>query len=314
MADQSEGSKPAPRETGQDQVQNPGRRQLLRRAAAGAAGLAGAALLGQVGSKSAEAGRGPVESQSFDLPKILTEKHPELQGLKAKQLEVDGAPVEDSLDSGPKIFRFHAENGQRVKSIINPASGDWAGNLNPDTSFTLTDLYDEKGDRRSVEGNIIVESQIFSSGDYFLLVKKDERAKPRKDWRFNVEVQNPLDHGIQMRYLTRLGTSYHSEVRFQPEDRPILPNGNFGIVLNFNEMYKNIDKYEIEISAAQIPLAALEAENMDLVPNGSGSVYNLSHEMIREDDSPEVTIYPNGGRWPEGSMNTSKSSRERSTC
>ncbi len=237
MVGKSEGSKPTPQETGQPLIT---RRAILRRGATGAAGLAGAALLGQVGIKGAEAGGGPVEFQSFDLPKTLTEKHPELEGLTARLLEVEGSQIKDDLAQGPKVYKIHAPNGLRLETRIRQ---DDDPNLEQN-SFVRSKLYSEGGVQVSDDADTFIEKGIFETGDYYLVVNTDPKTN-RSNYGVTIEARNRYDHDIQMTLLRNPSKPWAEEWRSEPDDVPLIRDKTMGVVMTVHRDSGFLDREDL---------------------------------------------------------------------
>lgn len=220
MADKSaEGPKPIMERT-------VSRRNLLKRGAEVAGAAAAAGVLAQTGLKSAEAGGGPVEAQRFDLPKTLTEKHPELEGLTARLLEVEGSPIKDDLARGPKVYKIHAPNGLRLETRIRQ---DDDPNLEQN-SFVRSKLYSEGGVQVSGDADTFIERGIFETGDYYLVVDREPKTD-RPNYGVTVEALNRYDHNIQMTFLRDPMEPWATELRFEPEIIPIIRDKNMGVVM-----------------------------------------------------------------------------------
>ncbi len=165
------------------------------------------------------------EGQESDLPASLLERHPELKGLKAVPLDVEGAAVDDNLATGTKVYKMHLQDGQRFRTTVSQNNMGPLTEIGADgksfsiPSFELSQVLDADGRYVGYQGNTVVETAVVNgTGDYYLMVSQDPNAPKAIDMGISVEALNPLDHGVNMALMRDPNTPYEEEMIIQPED------------------------------------------------------------------------------------------------
>ncbi|MEX2028246.1 MAG: hypothetical protein WD988_01990, partial [Candidatus Curtissbacteria bacterium] len=221
----------------------------------------------------------------FELPAGLVENRPELSGIMAKGIVIEGNPVEDTLANGPKVYRFHAENGQRIQSAIDELGR---------ASFIKSDLYDGKG-RHIADAQTFVEKDIFRRGGHFLVVSKLEN---HKGTRFSLEVMDAYERGVVPSILRNPENEIPDRVRYNTElSMPVIADDKFEVIFDFKNGRKPTKPGQFHVYAQEGDPSTFAFSGPDVkLPEDNPE--NIIPVDIRDFDESSVAI---GAKWPKGS-------------
>lgn len=192
------------------------RRDFLKGAAATATVLGGAALPGaRIEAAQASPGQEVKHLEKFS-------------NMEFYPVEVEGEPIEGTLETGPQGYYFPAKNGQVIETTAEELDGP---------SYIRSRLYSASGRPVSPEMDTRTVTTIMKSDNYFLFLHKNPDA-PETSNRFSLRVREELEHGIKTIFRIRPGGRPYpepqTEIRFPQELTPMLPDGDFEVVLDFN--------------------------------------------------------------------------------
>lgn len=193
------------------------RRDLFRKGREAVVATGAAALLARVGTGAAEAASPTENIRHLE----------EVPDVDFRPIQIEGEPIEASLATGPKGYWFHANNGQVIETLAEEVNGgDYVG----------SSLYNASGFPVEVDMHTRTQATIPQTGDYFLVVKRrSDEGRPEAD-RFQVQVKEVLEHGIQVSFLLHPNKKNPHIVRFPNETTTVLAKGDFGVILDFNEL------------------------------------------------------------------------------
>ncbi|MBI2036383.1 hypothetical protein HYT17_02030 [Candidatus Microgenomates bacterium] len=276
------------------------RRAFFREGGKTTAAVGAAALLAKVGTGATEAA-----SPAEDIKHLE-----EFPGINFHPIQIEGESIKDSLATGPKGFWFHAKNGQRIEAV--------AGELDEHKhTYIESSLYNALGFPVEVDrgaNGTRTEVTIPQTGDYFLVVRKAADAQPDPN-RFEYQVREALEHGIQESFLLfRPEKNASTIVRFPPEIAKIFPDGEFGVILDFNDKTNLIPSFGFSKGDGRIGVYVqkggpeqVRGDRVSLPENNpaNGIIFLVNHY----DDQRVVLFpigYPNGEgiegqKWPSGS-------------
>lgn len=220
-------------------------------------------------------------------------------GIEFRPIEIEGDPINVSLEKEPQGFWFHANNGQVINNIVQAIHYTVAEYW---PNYVSARLFSSSGQPASREmdyrtGGVI---NVMQTGDYFLVLKKKPDAPEHNS--FWLRVEEELEHGVRMIFRLRSD----KDVRY-PEDLPtIFPDGDFGVVLDFNAPV--IDANEGIVSSPIVEVYGQEGG----VEQVRGSKVNLPENrpenripcVIYRYDNERALVLPyapdqNGGKiWP----------------
>lgn len=193
------------------------RKTFLIRGAAATAATLGAVALPGIRAEAAQ-----------HSPARETKRLEKFGNMEFYPVDVEGEPIEGSLETGPKGYWFPAKNGQVIETIVEELD-------NP--SYIRSRLYSASGRPVSPERDTRTITTIMRSDNYFLVVEKRPDA-PETSNRFRLRAREELEHGIQTTFRIRPGGHPYPEpqvdIRFPRELTPMLPDGDFEVVLDFN--------------------------------------------------------------------------------
>lgn len=274
------------------------RRNVLRRGAAVAVGAVGAAALAQAGVRSAEAGGGSgiIDTERYcALPPEVVKKHPELQGLQARVVALEGPRIVDSTKNGTKVYQFHAENGQEISSYIDEAEGD---------GYVRSTLLDAHGNDKVTGRWNVLKSMVFKRGNYFLVVSNGEG---RAGGGFELSLRDDNERkSNDVVYNLHPGINQTS-LRYSPEGGVLtIPDNNASVTISLKKpLFKNDGSLDGDVKVYALAgtkrnhlmgAKAIRAEDdeKNVIP---------SDIKIVGDKSIEVFASVNGERvFPEGSQ------------
>lgn len=209
----------------QDQSSVISRRRLLSTAGSASAALGLVAFgVKPVSSENYEDQRTTDNRTSLalkDLPSELTQAHPELSGILARELKVEGESIVDTLADGPKAYKISAVNGQRIETVARELD---------QASYVRSDLYDVQGNPVVFNMDTRVVKTLFKTGDYYLVISSEGNAPAG---RFELNATDPREHGVQTTFFQDYSLANVGEFRYDPETLPILSDGKTSVVLNF---------------------------------------------------------------------------------
>lgn len=149
-------------------------------------------------------------------------------GIEFRPIEIEGGPIEGSLETGPQGFWFHAKNGQVINHIVEDRhysiSEYWPNHVSARLFASSGQPVSPEMDSKT--GGVI---NIMQTGDYFLVLSKKPDASNERN-RFRVSVEEELEHGVKM--IFRLSSA--KDVRYPEDLPPIFPDGDFRVILDFN--------------------------------------------------------------------------------
>ncbi|MBI2599106.1 hypothetical protein HYW40_02730, partial [Candidatus Curtissbacteria bacterium] len=204
------------------------------------AGLAGAAVLGRPGRAEAGGGDESVETDRLiPLPKKIVDERPELAGLDARQIKIDGGSVNIDLGDGkPKAFWFPAENGQQIRFSVSHVSGDRGNDrvlwqlVDPDGYVISKGLSRTPGE--PFPGMADLSTLITESGPQFLIIGLPEGSDSTgRIVKLQVGDELNSESHPQTLFLERPGDE-QTFFRLSPRGPKEILDGNVAVVVDFN--------------------------------------------------------------------------------
>lgn len=260
------------------------RRDFLRKGAAATAATLGAAALPGVRAES----RTTLSHQEVRY----LERFP---GVPFNPLQIEGGPFEDTLGEQPTGYWFRAKTGMRVATVVDsslawlPVRSDLYGPGLEDHpgGFPGYPALKNRWNR--------IETDIVAAGDYFLVVRKGEGA-PSGATEITVRAEDVYRHRIQESFLF-YPNKQPEPVIFSPDQIKVFFNGDFGVVLDFNQdAFSRAQDWEIKVYAQKGGPEQVTAPKVSSPEQNPGNEIPYLEDWL---DRQRVIMFPAKKR-PEG--------------